>query len=160
MKMAEIKRKLRFNLVDLLIMTILLALIAAGLYKFFFVNQVLQAQNGTIEFQVLLEKIRTPTIEGFKEGQKVRELQTNIELGTVVSTQPLPFREPVATHDGRIVLAEVPEKYDLIVTIQTPAVITETNITVGNKEIKTGDRISIKSNIAASTGVVYGVKVK
>ncbi|MGI6649366.1 MAG: DUF4330 domain-containing protein [Bacillota bacterium] len=156
----EGKRKLRFNVVDLVIFVVVLGLLALGAYKLFFVNQALQAQNGTIEYQVLIEEVRQPSVDAFKEGQKVKELQTNIDLGSVVGKEAMPHKEPVATMDGRIVMAEVPGKYDLIVTIQAPAIIGESNITVSNKEIKLGDQVTLKTNISAAKGIIYGVTVK
>ncbi len=152
--------KVKFNFVDVVIIGIILALIAAGTYKLFFVNRGLAAQNGNIEFSVLVEKVRQPTVEGYKEGQTVRDVQTNIVLGTIIHNEPSPHKKAVPTLDGRVVQADVPELYDIIVTISSPAIVTDNNITIGNKEIKTGAPISIKTNTASSTGIVYGVTVK
>ncbi|MDD2443489.1 MAG: DUF4330 domain-containing protein [Desulfotomaculaceae bacterium] len=152
--------KAKFNFVDVFIIGLILALIAAGTYKLFFVNRGLAAQNGNIEFSVLVEKVRQPTVEGYKEGQIVRDVQTNIVLGKVIHNQPSPYKQAVPTLDGRVVLADVPELYNAIVTISSPAIVTDNNITIGNKEIKTGAPIQIKTNTVSSTGIVYGVTVK
>ncbi len=152
--------KARFNFIDVMIIGLILALIAAGTYKLFFVNRGLAAQNGSIEFGVLVEKVRRPTVEGYQEGQTVRDVQSNIVLGKVIRNEPSPYKEAVPTLDGRVVLADVPELYNVIVTISSPAIITDNNITIGNKEIKTGAPISIKTNTVSSTGIVYGVTVK
>lgn len=158
--MSSKKTVAKFNLVDLVIVVVILTLLAAGVYKLFFVNQSLQAQESKVEFKVLLENVRKPTVDAFQEGQKVREYQTSIELGTIVKKEPTPYTQPVPTLDGKVVNAEVPEKYNLTVTIQSMAVVSDNNVTIGSKEIKTGDKISIKTNTASSTGVVAGVAVK
>jgi len=150
---------LRLNIIDILVAAVILGLIALGAYKLFFVNPTFEAQNGLIEYQVLIENVRRPTVDSFSPNQRVRELQTNIELGTIVAKDFTPHKEPVPTLDGRIVLAEVPERYDLLVTIQSPAAVGESNITIGNREIKVGDKLSIKTSAAASSGVIYQVKV-
>lgn len=152
--------KTRFNFVDFIIIALLVALLAAGAYKLFFVNRNLAEQNGFIEYQVLIEKVRMPTVEGIIEGQPVREVQTNIGMGTIIKKEVSPYQEAVPTLDGKIVLADVPEKYNVIITIGSPAIVTDNNIMIGNKEIKIGGPISIKSNIFSVTGIFYGVTVK
>ncbi len=154
------KRKTGFNFVDAIIVCLVVTLLAAGVYKLFFVNRGLAAQNGEIEFKVLIEEVRQPTVEGFQEGLTVRDVDTNILLGTIVNTEVLPYQEAVPTLDGKIVLADVPEKYNVIVTAHAPAIITDNNITIGNKEIKTGAEISVKTNLVTSSGIIYGVTIK
>lgn len=154
------QKKGRFNFVDVIIIGLILALVAAGSYKLFFVNKGLAAQNGVIEFKVLVEKVRIPTVEGLKEGHTVRDVQSNIVLGTVAGYEVSPYKQAVPTLDGRVVLADVPEQYTVLVTVRSPAIVTDNNITIGNKEIKTGAPISIKTNVVSTTGIVYGVTVK
>lgn len=150
----------RFNLVDAAVVALVLALAAAGVYKFFFVNRGLALQNAVIEYKVLIENVRYPTVEGAKEGQTVKDVQTNAVIGTLVAKETSPYRQAVPTLDGRVVLAEVPEKYNLLLTIRSPAVVTENNITIGNKEIKIGAQIQVKTNVISCTGTVFGVEVK
>ena len=154
------KGEAKFNFVDAVIVCLILALLAAGVYKIFFVNKGLTLQNNEIEFKVLVEKVRMPSVEGFKVGQAVRDVQTNIVLGTIVNNEISPYKEAVPTLDGKVVLAEVPEKYNVLVTISSPAIVTDNNITIGNKEIKTGGEISIKTNTVTSRGIIFGVTVK
>ncbi|OPX88055.1 MAG: hypothetical protein A4E53_02212 [Pelotomaculum sp. PtaB.Bin104] len=152
--------KTKFNFVDFIIIALIVSLLAAGAYKLFFVNRGLTEQNGLIEYKVLVENVRFPTVEGIIEGQPIREVQTNIVMGTVIKKEVSPYKQTVPTLDGRVVLAEVPEKYNVIITIGSPAIVTENNIMIGNKEIKIGGPISIKSNIFSVTGIFYGVTVK
>jgi hypothetical protein len=147
----------KFNLVDLVIVVVVISLLAAGVYKLFFANQELQAQEQQVEYRVLLENVRKPTVDAFADGQKVREYQTNIDLGTVTGKESGPYTQPVPTLDGKVVNAPVPEKYNLTVTISSPAVISDNNVTINGKEIKTGDKITVKTNTASSTGTVMEV---
>lgn len=152
--------KVGFNFVDVIIIGLVIALLAAGVYKLFIVNTTLAIQNNNIEFKVLVEEVRYPTVESIKAGQAVRDVQTNIPLGNVVSKEVSPYKEAVPTLDGKVVLAEVPDKYDVIITIASPAVVTDNSIMIGNKEIKIGAQISVKSNVFSVTGIVYGATVK
>ena len=153
-------KKPKFNFVDFIIVAVILALVGAGVYKLFLVNTSLAVQNGNVEFGVYVEEVRIPTVENINEGQSVRDVQTNTPLGTITSVSYSPYREPVYTSDGRIVMADVPEKYDVIFYVESAAVITDNSVMIGNKEIKTGGQLSIKSNVFSVTGVVYGVTIK
>jgi len=158
--MHKNEEKVKFNFVDVIIICVILALLAAGVYKLLIVNRALALQNSHVEFKVLVEKVRLPSVESIKEGQPVRDVQTNIPLGNVISKEVSPYKEAVPTLDGRVVLAEVPEKYNVIITIESPAIVTDNSIMIGNKEIKIGAQISVKSNVFSLTGIVYGATVK
>ncbi|MCG9966452.1 DUF4330 domain-containing protein [Pelotomaculum terephthalicicum JT] len=157
--MHKKKDNVKFNFVDIIIIGLILALFAAGVYKLAFVNRALALQNGHIEFKVYVEKVRIPTAESIKEGQAVRDVQTNIPLGNVVKKEVFPYQEAVPTLDGRVVLADVPEKYDVIITIESPAVVTDNTIMIGNKEIKIGAQINVKSNVFSVNGTIYGATI-
>lgn len=153
-------KKAQFNVVDALVILIIFALLAFGGYKLFFVNRGVAEQNGEIEYQILVEKVRTPTAEAFHEGQVVRDVQSNVALGKIIKKEVSPSQEAVPTADGRMVLATVPEKYNVLLTLRSRAVISENNIMVGSVEIKIGAPVKIKTNLASSTGVIYGLTVK
>lgn len=149
----------KFNVVDVLVALVVLALIVLGAYKLFFVNRGVAEQNGEIEYQILVEKVRIPTAEAFVEGQVVRDVQSNTVLGKIVKREISPAKEAVPTADGRLVLAEVPEKYNVLLTLSSRAVVSENNVMVGSVEVKIGAQVKIKTNLASSTGVIYGLKV-
>ena len=152
--------KAKFNAVDVLVILVILALLAFGGYKLFFVNRGVAAQNGEIEYQILVEKVRIPTAEAFQEGQTVRDVQNNTVLGRIVKKEVTPYQEAVPTADGRMVLAAVPEKYNVLLTLRSGAVVSENNVMVGSVEVKIGAQVKIKTNLASSTGVIYGLAVK
>ncbi|MDF9406954.1 MAG: hypothetical protein A4E52_00871 [Pelotomaculum sp. PtaB.Bin013] len=158
--MHKKQEKVKFNFVDIIIIGLILALLAAGVYKLLIVNRALALQNSHIEFKVFVENVRIPTVESIKEGQAVKDVQTNIPLGTVKSKEVSPYKQAVPTLDGRVVQADVPEKYNVIITIESPAIVTDNSIMIGNKEIKIGAQISVKSNVFSVNGTIYGATVK
>lgn len=152
-------KTVRFNLVDLLVALVILALLALGAYKLFFVNRAVAEQNGEIEYQILVEKVRIPTAQAFQEGQTVKDAQSNTVLGSIVKKEVTSAREEVPTADGRVVLAEIPEKYNVLLTLRSRAVVSENNVMVGSVEIKIGAQVKIKTSLASSSGVIYSLKV-
>ena len=151
--------KVRFNIIDALIIVMILALAVGGYYKVFVTNKQLMQQEQQIEYQILISEVRQPTVDAYQNGQQVQDLKSNSMLGTIIGKEVSKAKEAVPTSDGRLVQAEIPEKYDVLLTLQAPAVITANNIMVSNKEVKIGQKMDIKTVSAASVGVVYGLKV-
>ncbi|ACV64785.1 hypothetical protein Dtox_4115 [Desulfofarcimen acetoxidans DSM 771] len=157
-KDRESDSKARFNIIDFLIIVMILALAIGGYYKVFVANKQLAQQEQQIEYKILVSEVRQPTVEAFQNGQTVQDLKSNVVMGTVINKETLPATDDVPTSDGRLVLAEIPGKYDLLLTVSASAVVSENNIMVSNKEIKIGQKVDIKTNRAASSGVIYGLK--
>ena len=155
----ENNTKVRFNIIDVLIIVMILALAAGGYYKVFVTNKQLAQQEQQIEYQILISEVRQPTVDAFQSGQQVQDLKSNVVLGTIIGKEVSRARESVPTSDGRLVMAEIPEKYNILLTLRASAVVSENNIMVANKEVKIGQKTDIKTARAASSGVVYGLKL-
>ena len=56
--------------------------------------------------------------------------------------------------NGRYVIAEVPNAYDVVITIEAAATITPTNVIVDGQEIKVGKKFFIKGKGYANQGFV------
>ena len=151
--------KVRFNLFDVLIIVMILALAVGGYYKVFVTNKQLLQQEQQIEYQILISEVRQPTLDAYQNGQQVQDLKSNALLGTIIGKEVSKAKQAVPTSDGRLVQSEIPGKYDLLLTLQASAVVTANNIIVSNKEVKIGQKTDIKTARAASMGVVVGLKV-
>jgi len=150
----------RFTVIDALIIIVILALIAAGLYKVFSVKKETVSPNADIEYVVTLDAIRLPTVHNLNVGEAVRDTKTNAALGKIVHKESSPYTQAVPTLAGKIVQAEVPGKYSLTLTIRARAVVTPNNITVGGRELRIGGQVSLRTNIVFSTGFVSAITVK
>lgn len=155
----ESENKMRFNMIDLIIVLMVLALAAGGYYEVFVHDKQEASQEKRIRYDILVEEVRQPTVNAYNEGQVVWEQKTNARLGEITKKEVTPAAEVVPTIDGKLVLAEIPEKYNLLLTLESPAVVTDNSITVGSREIKIGKKILFKTRKAASEGIVYGLEV-
>ena len=153
------KTKVRFNIIDLLIILMILSLAVGGYYKFFVKNKQLSQQEQQIEYQIMVSEVRQPTIDAYQNGQQVQDLKSNVLLGTIISKEVSSSKQAVPTSDGRLVLSEIPGKYDLLLSVRASAVVTDNNIMVSNKEVKIGQKTDFKTSRAASVGVIYGLKL-
>ena len=155
----ENNTRVRFNIIDVLIIVMILVLAAGGYYKVFTTNKQLAKQEQQIEYQILISEVRQPTLDAYQNGQQVQDLKSNVLLGTIIGKEVSHANQAVPTSDGRLVQAEIPEKYNLLLILRASAVVTDNNIMVANKEIKIGQKTDIKTARAASMGVIYGLKL-
>lgn len=145
----------KINIVDFLIV-LLVILIAAGVYTVFFGRsdkQVLESSKLVYDFEIT--NVNKDFVDAITAGDPIRDNIRGNELGTVVSKASR--KATMLNEDlinGRYVIAEVPDAYDVVITIEGNANITPANIIVGGAEIKVGKKFSIKGKGYANQGFV------
>lgn len=152
--MAAVKR---FNIVDLVIVALVLLVLAGGTYKYMFQRPEAVGPQKTIEYVVLFEGVRQPTVDAVEDNLVIRHKDGTV-LGNVVKKEVKPLTKIVPTADGKLVAAEVPGKYSMFLTLRSSATVTDTTVMIGTKEILVGTELPVRSKTFQSTGVVFGVK--
>ncbi|HPW40982.1 MAG TPA: DUF4330 domain-containing protein [Bacillota bacterium] len=157
MALADNRGKLfgRINIVDLIII-LLIILTAVGGYMFFFGRDSKQTLNtGKVVYDFEITNVNKDFIDAINPGDPIRDNVRGNELGTVVSKSSrgaTMLNEDLI--NGRYIIAEVPDAYDVVITIEGNANITPANIIVGGAEIKVGKKFSIKGKGYANQGFV------
>ncbi len=145
----------KVNIVDLLIVLLIIA-IAGGVYFAFFGGadkQVVETSKVVYDFEIT--NVNKDFVDAITAGDPIRDNVRGNELGTVVSKV---FRKATMLNEdlinGRYVIAEVPDAYDVVITIEGKANITPANIIIGGAEVKVGKKFSIKGKGYANQGFV------
>lgn len=151
-------RRRRPTLLDLAGVLLVLALVAVAAYKVLVVNPRYAAVTRTYLLKVLIEEVRQPTVDEIQEGIVVKEADSNQVLGRVVGHEVRPARRYVETADGRVVLAQVPEKYDVLVVLEGEAQVTPGAIIMGGQEMRIGFTPALKGQRFLVRGTVVGME--
>lgn len=145
----------KINIVDLLIVLFLIA-IAAGGYLFFFggsEKKVVETAKVVYEFEIT--NVNKDFMDAITTGDPIRDSVRGNELGTVVSKES---RQATMLNEdlinGRYVIADVPDAYDVVIAIEADADITPANIIIGGAEVKVGKKFFIKGKGYANQGFV------
>lgn len=157
MALAENKGKLfgRINIVDTIII-LLIILVAVGGYMFFFgrsEKKVLESSKVVYDFEIT--NVNKDFVDAINPGDPIRDSTRGNELGTVVSKSSrgaTMLNEDLI--NGRYIIAEVPDAYDVVITIEADANITPANIIIGGAEVKVGKKFFIKGKGYANQGFV------
>jgi len=145
----------KINIVDLLILLLIIS-IAGGVYLIFFGRsdkQVVETSKVVYDFEIT--NVNKDFVDAITPGDPIRDSTRGNELGTVVSKTS---RNATMLNEdlinGRYVIADVPNAYDVVITIEAKANITPANIIVGGAEVKVGKKFFIKGKGYANQGFV------
>lgn len=145
--------KTKFNIVDVIIIVIILAVIATGCFAYFkFANKdnnaSVQANTAKIEFVIEVNNLTETAANSFKaaEGSPVSFGETTSGYGTLTYVDVIPYRKWVKnTEDGEVVVSEVPNRYTAKVTIQSDVEKSDTAFTCGSEVITVGKAMPFNS---------------
>jgi hypothetical protein len=157
MSLADNRGKLfgKINIIDLIII-LLIVLTAVGGYMFFFGRDSKQAVNtGKVVYDFEITNVSKDFVDAITPGDPIRDSTRGNELGTVLSKSSrgaAMLNEDLI--NGRYIIAEVPDAYDVVITIEADANITPTSIIIGGAEVKVGKKFFIKGKGYANQGFV------
>lgn len=139
-------RKLRFNMIDVLIILLVIAAIAV-LYIMVFSgrgNQTAEIKYTTIRYVVEVQDVAKNTDEMIKKGQLVEDAVERKKIGTVAGVQTSPFAKLTYDYEKDTQVSSVVEDRDTLkITIEAKAQETDRAFTVDGCEIRVGQQYSV-----------------
>ncbi|MEA4848519.1 MAG: DUF4330 domain-containing protein [Clostridiaceae bacterium] len=145
----------KINIIDLVIVLLVIS-VAGGAYMLFFRDSDKQVTNtDKLVYDFEITNVNQDFVDAITPGDPIRDSNRGNELGTVVSKASR--KATMLNEDlinGRYIIAEVPEAYDVVITIEAAADITPANIIVGGAEVKVGKKFFIKGKGYANQGFV------
>lgn len=113
-----------------------------------------------IQYTIVLKKTVPGTGAQVQVGDALEDTIKNYSLGSVVSSETVPAQDfAVDTENECFVLAEVPNKEDVYITVESNAVISDTAVTVGSGyEIRVGEAIYVRGPGYLGSGTVYAIE--
>lgn len=113
-----------------------------------------------VQYTIVLKKTVPGTGAQVQAGDALVDSVKNFELGNVVSCETVPAQDfAVDTENACYVLAEVPNKEDVYITVESNAVISDAAVTVGSGyEIRVGEAIYVRGPGYLGSGTVYAIE--
>ncbi len=152
--------KVKFNVMDIIIVLILLAAIGAGVLLLGGSAREGSAETKTIELKVELGKqeeafTKLPKVGdradiGVKEKMNVTVTNVEIKPATTSSEDVLGGTRPIV---------EIQDRYDVLITLEGEGVETDGAVKLNDVAARVGDEAVIKSKNWAGVGVFLGVEV-
>lgn len=147
------------NVFDLAVLLIMIALVAGVAYKLVFIGPGAEpgAEERPARVTLLVEDVRQPTVDAIQVGQVVRDHDNNAVFGTIAAMQVRPAEWTVTTADGRLLLAPVPGMFDIILELDTTALVSRDAIVIARKETRIGAQVRIKTQMFSVLTAVTGI---
>lgn len=152
----------KISVIDILAIIAVLVLIA-GIYTKFIKNDNtnvdVSTSSSVFEYDITVSRVRIGTVEALKAGGPVTDVSTKEEMGEIVAVSERPAYNSDTMSDGSYRYAEVPDRYDVTVTVQVNGKISADGFyTRQNKQITTGSSYTFSSKLAQTSGIVSAVR--
>lgn len=163
MKIADKNGKLfgHINLVDLgIVLLIVLAVCAvcAKIARDKFVDR----ETVKISYTLCVEGVRQQSVDAISMvTEDITDAERDEPLGDIVNIEKEPAKELVETVEGEFKWAEVPEKYDLYITLETDGTKTPDGyFTSAGKKLLYGSTIGLNNGYSQMFGVIENIQTK
>lgn len=150
----------KVSIIDIFVIVAIL-LIAAGMYfKFIAPSKTVVTASQQIEYTMKFSEVRIYTAEALKKGGPVSDSKTHEDMGRVVSVRYEPAKVVRDLTNGKVAEFEVPEKYDVYVTIRVDGKQNDLGYYTqrDNKVIGVGSRTTVTTKYAKCFGEIIDVE--
>ncbi len=149
------------NIIDLIVIMLVVALVTGGAYKLVLSERAVGEEDRLAEvvLEVVISEVRQATVDIVAQGDKLQDATIRQHFGEIIDLEVKPFRIPVETREGKVVMAEVPERYDIHLTIAGTGRISRDAIRVASFEVLTGSRIHLRTRYYSVVATVLKVEV-
>ena len=141
------KSKARFNIIDIILVAVIIAAAAFGVYLLR--SGRLGAKQQTVEreiqYTVLLANVKSRFKSNIQVGDSVTDTVKLMPIGEVTDVKTVQSTVQIEDYEaGRIVTANVPDTYDISVTVTATATVSGGYYMIGGYQINVGTLVSLR----------------
>ena len=148
----------KINLFDLFVLLLLITVAFFVFNRYIDKRVISTVASREITFKLFVNNVRNVTTDAIQVGDKLRHSETGQMVGELIEKEIMPSRKHVTTEDGTIVNAEIPERYDMFLTVKAEGIVTDKEITVGSGAIRLGTELKVRTNRYGITTTVFDIK--
>lgn len=142
---------------DILLLFFVVAALAVFVIKFGNIGgsgeaiAAVETKPALVEF--MIEDVRIVTAQSFEVGDTLLSEETNSVIGVVESVEIKPYRDIIEMANGEVIKAEVPDKYIVLLTVQSNLSERQTGFFAeGITEIKVNSEIKLYTKKVITSG--------
>lgn len=144
----------------LLIVIMILILAIGALYKVVVVNRADFLKHKPIELKIKVANREKFGVNIINERDILKEYDTGTVVGEIRRVEAIPATRNVTSIDGEIRIAEIPDRFDLFIEIEGEAIFTDNSIVSGDRELRIGSNIVLKTKSYALDGIILELNSK
>lgn len=162
MKIIDSKGRLfgKLNIIDLIIVVCILVLAFGAVVKFNKTDATMTTDR-VIEYTMKISSIREASVDALKKNYKgLSESESNRELGDIIDIKIEQAKELTQLADGSYKDVELPDRFDLLVTVRVIGTQTADNyFAASGKRIINGDTVKFTNKYMETSGLIKSVRV-
>ncbi len=151
-----------FNKISIIDIIVIIALIVAGFgvySRYLRPNEKVQTSNQKIEYTMLVRNVRLGTVNALGKLGPVYSDETKEYMGDIQSIEYVPAKKDEKLPSGEFKLLELPDKYDVSVTILVDGKVnSEGFYTSTNQAISVGSKHLFNAKHVKTTGEITNIK--
>lgn len=149
----------KINIIDVAVVILILILIVFAYLKFgVYEHTKTDAEMSGIQFSIKISEVRKYTGDAFKVGDTIYDSQTKLAIGSITNIEMVNSKVNSETTDGRIILVENPERYDVIITVETQGIENDKAYFADKSvELKVGSEKVIETLYVKTTGKIISI---
>ena len=158
-KTGRKQTKKRFNIADIVILLIIIAIIA--LFAYVIVSsygQDLFEPKYSVEYTVKLTEVRKDFADNLGQGDMMVETTTLSEIGKVVKVDTTPCIFTATDSTGKTVTSDNPLYMDMVITVSAEATLPDGIYTVNGFRLTAGKNVTFRVPDFTGSGVCTGIK--
>lgn len=134
----------KINIVDLGVILIIILAIVLSALRFTTPSLKNTGEKETFQYTLLVKGVRDFTVDAFKENDEMYETTSENSIGKIIEINKMPAKKYMADVNGTISYQELPDQYDLYLTLECDG-----NLSSKGYETTTGENIQINKSINA-----------
>lgn len=150
------------NFLDMIVLLIIILLIGFVFYSGFDKEGPKYIEYPSGEQKILITffitGVRDISVNAINEGDLFRNGEVKNTLGTVVDKTVSNTQIATTNRDGEIIYTDIPDRYDMKITLECKGNISEEGIKISNEPIHIGESVVLESKIIQTNGVVFGIE--
>ena len=156
-------KKIKFNLIDVLVVCMVIFMIFAIRQRFKNYHRVDDdtATQNQMTYEMRFSSVRNFTLDAFEVGDSVYDSLTGVEIGKIIDKKVENATTHVNLNDGSVVKTDLEGRYDLILQLETSGIINDSGYYASNTvELKVGSEKKVETFYAKSTGRIVSIAEK
>ncbi|MFW0860669.1 MAG: DUF4330 domain-containing protein [Dethiobacter sp.] len=132
------------NIIDLIVLIFVVALVLGGAYRIYGPRQngdIFQQEGDAVQLKGRVFDVSQHTVDVIQKGDILIDTAARLPFGEIISVETVPHRRLVDTAEGKVMLSEVPERFDVILSIKGRAQLSEYAIRIASHDVRVGSRI-------------------
>ena len=155
----------KISIVDILIVLAVIVCIVGVYVRFVAQPERVQIETKTFTYKVLVSEIREMSVEGLEQSIGttflLNEKGRSDVIGKLVDVESRHYSEPIVKNDGTTEMAEMPSKYEVILTMELDGIVNDSGYyTTDYKSIGVGADLLMMNKYISTSGKITEIVEK